>query len=237
MTFNRPDGREFDEMRPIEAKAGIIARADGSGYFKIGDTIALAAVYGPRDLYPKFMQDPTKGVLRVKYNMMPFSGSGDRVRPGASRRSREISFVTERALLSAVNLEDFPNAVVDVFIELPQTDAGTRCAGICAASIALADAGISMKDMVAAVSCGKVGDTLLVDLSYAEEAVEDLPVADMPVSFLPRSGKAVLLQMDGQITKDEILRALEMGKEACEKIYDIQKNALKEKFLKGEQDA
>ncbi|TAL55144.1 MAG: exosome complex exonuclease Rrp41 [Nanoarchaeota archaeon] len=237
MTFKRPDGRAITEMRPIEAKVGIIPRADGSASFKIGDTIAYAAVYGPRDLYPKFLQNPSKGILRVRYNMMPFSGSGDRVKPGASRRSREISFVTERALLAAVNLEDFPNAVVDVFIELPQTDAGTRCAGICAASIALADAGISMKDMVTAVSCGKVADTVLVDLNYAEESNEDGPVADMPVAFLPRTGKAVLLQMDGQIDKEQIVKALEMGKKACEEIYEIQKKTLKEKFAKGGQDA
>ncbi len=231
MTFNkRPDGRDFKELRPIEAKAGVIARADGSAYFKIGKTVAYAAVYGPRDLYPKFLQDPSKGVLRCKYNMMPFSGSGDRVRPGTSRRSREISFITERALISAVNLEDFPNAVVDVFIELPETDAGSRCAGICAASIALADAGISMKDMVVAVSAGKVADKILVDLSYAEEAHDEDPVADMPIAIMPRTGKITLLQMDGLNTKEDILQAIEYTKEACKEIYEVQKKALKDKF-------
>ena len=131
MTYKkRLDGREIDETRPIKAKTGIIKRADGSAFFQIGNTIAYAAVYGPRDLYPRFLQDPTKGVLRCRYNMLPFSGSGERVRPGGSRRSKEISMVTEKALLPVVNLDDFPNAVVDVFIELPQTDAGTRCAGI-----------------------------------------------------------------------------------------------------------
>src|SRR3989338_8793513 len=139
MTYSkRLDGRKFDETRPIEAKAGIIKRADGSGYFKIGNTIAYAAVYGPRNLYPKFLQDPEKGILRVNYNMMPFSGSGDRVRPGGNRRSKEISMVIEKSLQPVVDLQEFPNSVIDVFIELPQTDAGTRCAGICAASIALA---------------------------------------------------------------------------------------------------
>ena len=145
-------------MRPIEAKAGVIKRAVGSGWFKIGNTEAYAAVYGPREMFPKFMQNPEKGVLRCHYNMMPFSSGGERVRPGPSRRSKEISIVTERALRPVVDLSDYPNAVVDVFIELPQTDAGTRCAGICAASIALADAGIPMKDLVCAVSTGKVDD-------------------------------------------------------------------------------
>ena len=235
MVFNkRADGRKFEETRPIEAKAGIIKRADGSAYFKIGDTIAYAAVYGPRDLYPRFLQDPSKGVLRCRYNMMPFSGAGERVRPGTSRRSREISLVTERALLPALNLEEFPNAVVDVFIELSQTDAGTRCAGICAASIALADAGIAMKDMVAAVSCGKVDDKILIDLNYNEESYEDGPVADIPVAMMPRTEKITLLQMDGEITKEEIVRALEMTKKVCKDIYEIQKDALKKKFAVGD---
>jgi exosome complex component RRP41 len=231
MTYKkRFDGRDFNETRPITAKAGVIKRADGSAMFQIGDTIAYAAVYGPRDLYPRFLQNPQKGILRCKYNMMPFSGAGERVRPGASRRSKEISMVTEKALLPVLNLEDFPNAVVDVFIELPQTDAGTRCAGISAASIALADAGLSMKDLVSSVSVGKVDDKLLVDLNYEEESYEDGEVADVPIALIPRTGELTLLQMDGQISREELKQALEIGKDACKKIYELQKKALKEKF-------
>ena len=48
----RVDGRRPDEMRPITAKAGVIKRADGSAMFQIGNTVAYAAVYGPRDLFP-----------------------------------------------------------------------------------------------------------------------------------------------------------------------------------------
>src|SRR3972149_8006321 len=166
----RIDGRKWDDMRPIEAKAGVIKRADGSAYFRIGNTIAYAAVYGPRNLFPRFLQDPQRGILRCNYNMMPFSGSGERVRPGGSRRSKEISWVTGKALLPVLNLEEYPNTVVDVFIELPQTEAGSRCAGICAASMALADAGLEMKDLVSAVSAGKVDDKLVIDLDYAEES-------------------------------------------------------------------
>ncbi|HLD97376.1 MAG TPA: exosome complex exonuclease Rrp41 [Candidatus Nanoarchaeia archaeon] len=227
----RFDGRRPDELRPIVAKAGVIKRADGSAYFKIGDTAAYAAVYGPRDLFPRFLQDPQRGILRCRYNMMPFSGSGDRVKPGGSRRSKEISMVTEKALLPVLNLEDFPNAVVDVFIELPQTDAGTRCAGICAAAIALADAGLSMKDLVAAVSVGKVANMVAVDLNYAEESYEHGDVADVPVAFIPRTGQISLLQMDGLIDKDSLKQALELGRKACLEINEIQKKALKEKFM------
>jgi len=228
MTFKRPDKRNIDETREIEAKAGIIKRADGSGYFRIGNTTAYAAVYGPKDTYLRFLKDPTKGKLRCHYNMMPFSGAGDRVRPGGSRRSKEISKVTENALLPVINLDNFPNAIVEVFIELPQTDAGTRCAGICAASIALADAGIPMKDMVASVATGLVKGEVVVDISKEEEDIED--TVDIPIAVIPRSGKISLLQMDGIIKKEEVKKAIELGREACKKIYDVQKKALKERY-------
>ncbi len=226
----RADGRKFDELRPIEAKVGVIKNADGSAYFRIGKTIAYAAVYGPRDLFPKFLQNPEKGLLRCNYNMMPFSGSGERVRPGPSRRSREISYVTENSLSPVVNLEDFPNSVVDVFVELSQTDAGSRCAGICAASMALADAGIIMKDLVAAVSVGIVDGQIVLDLDYEEEAHEEGDVADIPIAIIPNTEKFTLLQMDGKISKDNLMKALELGKKALPKIIEIQRDALKKKF-------
>ena len=231
MTYKqRIDGRGFDETREIEAKVGVIKRADGSAMFRIGNTWAYAAVYGPRNLHPKFLQDPQKGILRCNYNMMPFSSSGERVRPGGSRRSKEISLVTEKALLPVLDLQEYPNSVVDVFIELPQTEAGSRCAGICAASMALADAGLEMKDLVCAVSVGKVADKLLVDLDYSEESYADGPVADIPIAIMPNSGKFTLLQMDGDIKKEELMKLFEMGKKVCMDIYEVQKKALKEKY-------
>ncbi|MBR9699044.1 exosome complex exonuclease Rrp41 [Candidatus Woesearchaeota archaeon] len=228
--MKRHDGRQPEDLRKMEAKVGVIKNADGSAYFKIGNTWAYAAVYGPRNLYPKFLQDPGRGILRCSYNMMPFSGAGDRVRPGQSRRSKEISFVTVKSLLPVLDLEEYPNSVVDVFIELPQTEAGSRCAGICAASMALADAGLVMKDLVSAVSVGLNGDQMLVDLDYAEEAYEDGPVADIPVAMINRTNEITLLQMDGEVSKDMLLKGISMAKDACIKIYEVQKKALKAKY-------
>jgi exosome complex component RRP41 len=225
----RLDGRKFNEIRPMTAKAGVIPNADGSAYVKMGKTEAYVAVYGPRNLFPKFLQDPEKGILRCRYNMMPFSGMGERVRPGGSRRSKEISMVTEKALIPVLDLKEFPNSVVDVFIELSATDAGSRCAGICAASIALADAGIAMKDMPVAVAVGKINERVLVDLCYDEEAFPG-EVTDIPVAILPRSGEITLLQMDGEITKEQIKDALALLKDVVPQIHKIQRDALKEKF-------
>src|SRR3989338_10435142 len=131
----RLDGRKDDELRPMEAKVGVVPNAVGSASFRVGKTWAIAAVYGPRELFPRFLQDPKRGKLRCHYNMMPFSGSGERIRPGTNRRSQEIAMVMQKALEPVVDLSQYPNSVVDVFVELPQTDAGTRCAAISAASM------------------------------------------------------------------------------------------------------
>ena len=171
----RHDGRKPAETRKITAKAGIIPNADGSGYFKIGDTEAFAAVYGPHEFHPRNKNNPKRGTLRCTYNMMPFSGQGNRVRPGPSRRSKEISMVMEKALSPVADLSDCPNAVLDVFIELPQTDAGSRCAAISAASIAMADAGVKMRDMVAAVAVGMVTVTPLWQPLSNSRSTEVLP--------------------------------------------------------------
>jgi exosome complex component RRP41 len=153
------------------------------------------------------------------------------VRPGGSRRSKEISMLTESALSPVLDLTEFPGAVVDVFVEILQSDAGTRCAGICAAAMALADAGFNMKDLVSAVSVGRVEDKLVVDLDNVEEHYEnEREVADIPVAIMPRTGKITLLQMDGICSKEQLTKAMELAQEACKKIYEVQKKALTEKY-------
>ena len=229
----RVDGRKFDELRPMEAKAGVIPNADGSALVKTGKTTAYAAVYGPRELFPRFKQNPKTGIVRCHYGMMPFSGSGERIRPGNSRRSQEIAMVMEKSLNAMIDLSAFPNAVVDIYVDLPQTDAGTRCAAISAASIALADAGIPMKDMISSVAVGEVDGTVVADLSYDEEAYDAI-VSDIPVAMTHNTKEITLLQMDGEISKENLMKALEMAKVGTETVYELQMKALKEKFSRSD---
>jgi len=227
----RVDGRKLDELRPMEAKIGVIPNADGSAYFKMGNTVAYAAVYGPRELFPKFLQNPKTGIIRCHYSMMPFSGSGERIRPGGNRRSQEIALVMNNALEPVIDLSAFPNTVVDVFVDLPQTDAGTRCAAITAVSMALAHAGIPMKDMVSAVAVGEVDGTVVADLNYDEEAYDAI-VSDIPVAITHARKEITLLQMDGEISKKSLMAAIEMAKNVSEKIHQVQVAALKSRFAK-----
>ena len=235
----RFDGRKFDELRPMEAKVGVVPRAKGSAMFKIGSTVAVAAIYGPRELYPSFLQIPYRAKLRCHYNMMAFSGSGDRVRPGPSRRTKEINLVIENALLPVLDLTAFPNSVVDIFIELIQTDAGTRCAGITAAAMALADAGIPMKDIVSAVAVGNIGGKIVLDLNYKEEQYNQYKedkkskhedVADIPFAMAPNCDEITLLQADGCFTSENLQEAIEMAKKGCADIRKLQEKALREKY-------
>lgn len=222
----RLDGRSFDEIREMEAKIGIIERADGSAMFRFGNSIAIAAVYGPRPMFPKHLQNPEKAVIQFRYNMAPFS-TEERVRPGTSRRSVEISKVIKEALTEAIWVEEFPRTVIDVYVEMLQSDGSTRCAAINAASLALADAGIPLKDLICACSVGKIDGEIVLDINGIEDNYGEV---DMPVAMIPRGEKIVLLQMDGELSEEEFKKCIELAKKGCEKVYEIQKNVIKEKY-------
>ena len=228
MAYKRSDGRKLDDLRPMIAKVGVVPSADGSAMFSQGGTIAIASVHGPRILNPKHQQDPSGSVVRVRYNMLPFSVS-DRIRPGISRRGQEINKVTEWALTKAVILDELPGTVIDVHINIIQANAGTRCAGINAAAMALAHAGIPMKEMISAVAMGKIDTTIVTDVTKEEEDYhEGEGSTDIPLAFLSNSGKVSLLQLDGKLPAKVLKEVLEKGREACNKIYEEQKKALKE---------
>ncbi len=225
--FKRPDGRKINEIRKMAAKVGVVPSADGSAMFSFGDTVAIAAVYGPRKMHPQHSQDPEKGTLRCNYNMLSFSVS-ERIKPGPSRRSMEISKITEWALEPVLMIKKYPNMAVDVHINILQANASTRCAGINAAALALAHAGIPMKDMVASVSIGKLDKQLVVDVNKDEEDWEEGEGAtDIPIT-MTQDGKITHIQLDGKITSKELKEAVEMGRKAIKEIYEVQKKALKE---------
>lgn len=225
--FIRHDKRKFNDLREMKAEVGVVPSADGSALFSFGDTIAIAAVYGPKKMHPQHMQDPEKGVLRCNYNMLSFSVT-ERIRPGPSRRSTEISKISEWALEPVLLIDEFPNMVIDVHINILQANASTRCAGINAAALALAHAGIPMRDLVSSVSIGKLDKQLVVDVDKKEEDFEEGEGAtDIPITMSPK-GEITHIQLDGKINEEELLQAVDLAREATQKIYEVQKKALKD---------
>lgn len=222
----RIDGRRPDEMRPLKIEAGVLSRADGSAYVEWGLNKVMAAVYGPRECHPRHLQNTERALVQCNYNMASFSVD-DRKKPGPDRRSHEISKIISEALTRVVFTEYFPRTSIDVYIEVLQANAGTRCAGLTAASVALADAGVPMRDLVAACAAGKIADTVVVDLGKEED---NSGQADIPLGYVPRTDEIVLLQMDGDLSRDEFDKGVHMAVEACKKVYEIQRDALKRRY-------
>ena len=222
----RLDGRGLEELRPLKIKAGVVKNAAGSASLELGETKVIAAVYGPREVIPKHLSQPDKAYVDVIYDMMTFA-TPERNRPGPSRRSTEISTVMKNALSPAIFLEKYPKTKIDIYVEVTNANAGTRSAAITAASVALADAGIEMKDLVPSVALGKADGKLMLDLFEVED---NFGQADVPMAMIPRTGEISLLQMDGDLSKEELKKLLEMGRKACMEIYKKQKQALKEKY-------
>ncbi|MBI5347691.1 MAG: exosome complex exonuclease Rrp41 [Candidatus Aenigmarchaeota archaeon] len=228
----RIDGRKKDELRPIEAKVGVLKNANGSAMFRMGNTIAVAGVFGPREVHPKHKEEAERAILRTEYRMSAFSTTS-RSRPGPSRRSKEISMVIREALVPVLFLEEFPKTAIDVHIEVLQADASTRCAALNAAALALADAGVQMRDLVASCSAGKTNGEIVLDIAGKEDTDGEL---DLPVAYYPHKKMITLLQMDGIATKEEMKKIIALAKKGCEEIYEIQKKVLKEKYKEGDKD-
>ena len=225
----RIDGRRLDELRPIKITAGALHQADGSAYVEWGANKVMAAVYGPREVHPRHLQQNNKAIVQCRYNMAAFSVD-ERKRPGLDRRSQEISKVISEAFESVIFAEEYPRTSVDVYIEVLQANAGTRCAGIVAASVALADAGIPMVDLLPAVAVGKVAGQIALDLKKEEDNFGE---ADLPMALVPQSGRLVLLQMEGHLTRAELSQALDLGVQGCRTIYEAMKEALRERYAVG----
>ena len=226
----RVDKRLPEHLREIKMKVGNIVSANGSSEVRLGNTIAEASVHGPRQLFPRHLQESQTGILRVRYNMAPFSVD-ERKSPGPDRRSIELSKVIRLALEPALFLEDYPRVTIDGFAEIIQADGSTRVTGINALSLALASAGIPMKDLVAACSVGKINGTLVVDLNGEEDVNSE---SDVAFAIMPNKNLVTLLQMDGLLTKDELMHLLDLAKKSCEKIFELQRAALLEKY-KGDE--
>ena len=223
----RVDARKMDQLRPLSIKVGVLPNADGSAYLEWGQNKVYAAVYGPREALPKHTQNPYKAVVKVQYRMATFSVP-ERKQPRPNRRDMEISKVLGEALSKAIFTENFPNTEISVLVEVVDSNAGSRVACLTAASCALADAGIPMKDLVAATGCGKAFNEIILDLNKEEEDAPD--AVDIPLGIMPNSEEIVLLQMDGLMTKEEFQKAMAVGMKGCKDIYEVQKAALAEKF-------
>ncbi|XWS32082.1 hypothetical protein CRYUN_Cryun23aG0130100 [Craigia yunnanensis] len=182
MEYVSPEGLRLDGRRPMEmgqlrAEIGTAAKADGSAVFEMGNTKVIAVVYGPREVQNRSQQISDQALVRCEYSMANFS-TGDHMRkPKGDRRSTEISLVIRQTMEACILTHLMPRSQIDIFVQVLQANggkrsisrlnvsAGTRSACINAATLALADAGIPMSDIVTSCSAGYLNSTPLLDLN------------------------------------------------------------------------
>lgn len=225
----RANGREDNETRPLKFKVGVLNKAQGSCLLEWGKNKVLAGVYGPREVFPKRLADARKAVIFARYIMTPFSGIEGHGRSGPNRRSREISKVAAHVFENTVITEKFPNTMIEVQMEVLQSDGGTRIAATTAGILALADAGIPLKDLPCGSGVGTIDNgRIVLDLDKYED---NLGESDIPTIISPRTGEILLYQMDGYLTKEQLLESLDMvEKSACPAVHAEMERALKEKY-------
>lgn len=229
----RVDGRGPSDLRKIRVEVGVIPDADGSAYIEWGGNKILCGIHGPRECIPRHEASPFRALVKCRYMMSPFASLEEHGKSGPSRRSTELSKVIREVFENLIIAEDFPNTEINIYIDVLQAEGGTRTASITAAAVALANAGIPMRDLVSAVSVGKADGELIVDLGKFED---NFGQSDMPLAFSARDKKLLLVQMDGLLTKEEIKKLVDMAEKAAAEVNFIQKESLRKFYEEGEKD-
>jgi ribonuclease PH len=216
----RADGRGAAELRPVKLTTGFLKHAEGSCLVEVGDTRVVCAV-SFEDKVPPFLKGKGEGWVTAEYGMLPRATSTrsprEVVKGAPSGRTHEIQRLIGRSLRAVVDMKALGERTIWVDCDVLQADGGTRCASITGAFVALVlglrlkrraggPAEIPVTDYVAAVSVGKVGEAILLDLNYEEDSTAHV---DMNIVKTGR-GRFVEVQgtAEGRPFSDEELAAL-----------------------------
>ncbi|GBF94363.1 exosome complex component [Raphidocelis subcapitata] len=219
----RLDGRRPKELRNMRAQIGVLQSADGSAMFQMGNTQVLASVFGPREVEQRSQLQHDRAIVKCEYAMAAFSTGERRRRGKTDRRSTELSLVIRNTLEQTIQLEEYARSQIDVYVQVLQADGGTRCACINAAMLALADAGIKLRDVIASCAAGYLQGTPLLDLNHEEDRAGG---PDISVAYQPGLGKIVALQMDGRLPTEAFDECVQLAIEGCKAMAGVMRKEL-----------
>ncbi|CAD7088956.1 unnamed protein product [Hermetia illucens] len=221
----RLDGRRAHELRRIRCKLGVFSQPDGSAYLEQGNTKVLAAVYGPHQA-PGKKSNHSEVIVNCQYSMAVFSTGERKNRPRGDRKSQEMTIHLQQTLRAAIKTELYPRSQIDVFIEVLQADGGNYCASVNAATLALIDAGICLKEYVCACTASLAnGNVPLMDVSHLEEVSGG---ATLSVASLPSSNKIAFMEMSQRFHLDHLPKVLDHALQGCQQIMSILDKAVRE---------
>ena len=226
--------RAFDQLRDVEIQCGYLESNPASVLYRCGKTIVLCTA-SLESSVPPWLEGKGKGWVTAEYNMLPGSTSPRKRRDRSGKvdgRTTEIQRLIGRSLRAIIDLHALGEHSIVVDCDVLQADGGTRTASITGGFIALAMAVAQavpgstvgngpLKDSVAAVSVGLLGDDVVLDLDYKLDSAAD---ADMNV-VMTGSGRFVEIQGTGEeatFDDDQLARLLSLGKQGIAELTQLQ---------------
>ncbi|KAK4704528.1 exosome complex component MTR3, partial [Phenoliferia sp. Uapishka_3] len=224
----RQDGRAFGQVRPVFLKTGLVSQASGSAYIETGRTKIICAVYGPKPTPPSAPFN-AKARLNVEVKFAPFASGSRRFAPGKDTESPGLSTTLQQALLPSLILEALPKSQIDLFLTILESDGSDDdiSAGVTAASVALAQAGIQMYGLVIGCNAAFFPD-LPIPLLDPTRAEAKLSTAFASVACIPALGTVTSAGLRGIVSMDVFDEAVKQCAAVCGQIHAVAKDALLE---------
>jgi len=214
----RIDGRQFNEIRPIECAVGVLPRTHGSALFTRGETQALAAITLGTESDAQTvdgLEEEFSKKFIFHYNFPPFSVGEVKFLRGPGRREIGHGALAERALLPIMPTEEKFPYTVRLVSDILESHGSSSMASVCAGSLALMDAGVPIRKAVAGLAIGLIKEDdqhiLLSDIAGEEDHY-----GDMDFKVAGTSNGITTIQLDIKIkglSYQIISDALELGRE------------------------
>ncbi|KAJ0029611.1 hypothetical protein NQD34_004608 [Periophthalmus magnuspinnatus] len=227
----REDGRQRDQVdvRPVFVRCGLVSQAKGSAYMEAGNTKVICCVYGPRETERKDETDMKCGRLTADMRFAPFS-CPERGSWIQGSQDKDFSLMVLESLQPAVCLHKYPRSQIEVNVMVLENSGSVLGHAVTCASLALADAGIEMYDLVLGCSMRQDGNSFVVDPTYLEENHGGSAGQDnqggLTVAFLPSLNQISGLQSDGEMTEQTLTAGVRTCIEGCYKLYPVIQQAL-----------
>lgn len=212
----RLDGRRPHQIRNIAASLGTMVNADGSAFLEQGNTQVLCAVYGPYE-GKQSRQLEDRCAINCTFSITRFAGVERRQRSGADRKSMEFERLIEKTFEGAVLTHLYPTSQIDICCQIIQGDGSHLAACVNATSLAMADAGIPMKGLVAAASCSIVDGQPVVDVNQREES--DL-LPRITLATLRGEDEIVLVELQNRVHVDHLSALMSAAKDTCKGVHE-----------------
>ncbi|KAF7197807.1 Exosome complex component ski6 [Pseudocercospora fuligena] len=237
----RVDGRRWNELRRIHGQMSTQAAADGSSYFEMGNTKIICTVLGPRQQTRGGGKDQSRNAsIEVEIGIAGFSGMDRKKRSRTDKRTQEMQYTISSAFASTILTSLYPQSTISIMLHVLSQDGALLAACLNAATLALIDAGIPMKDYVAACTTGSTA-------SYASNDEEADPLLDLngmeelelPFLTIGTSGgedKVNVLIMETRVQVARMEAMVTVGLDGCKQVRQLLDQVVRDhgkKLLKG----